>query len=308
MPADFLTIADLIKRTTDFFTTKGIESAKTDAEWIVSDVLGCKRLELYLRFDKLVPEDKLPILREYVRRRGAREPLQQILGFVEWGNLRLSVDRRCLVPRPETEELWANIVEHFADLVPPASIVDLGTGSGALALALKKSFPEAAVTAVERNPDTLALAKENAAANSLSVNFVQSDWFTNLPLPANSSQSSSESNAATSSAPSASMSRPVTVIVSNPPYLTDAEWETAQPEVKDWEPKEALTASNEGLADLLYIMEQARAYLAEGGQLWLEHGIAHADALSESAKQLEYASIEHYKDSNHRVRFTRLVR
>jgi len=284
MPTDFITIADLIKRTTDFFASKGIESAKTDAEWIISYVLGCKRLELYLRFDKLVPEAKLPALREAVRRRGAREPLQQILGFVEWGDLRLSVDRRCLVPRPETEELWDRIIMSCG-MSAPTSILDLGTGSGALALSLKKHFPLADVAAVERDKDTLALAKKNASETNLIVDFIQSNWFENVPADSR-----------------------FDLVVSNPPYLTDAEWESAAPEVRDWEPREALTASNEGLADLLYIMQHARGYLCDGGQLWLEHGIAHADALAEAAKQLEYSSVKHYKDSNHRVRFTRLVR
>lgn len=277
-----LTLLELLTRTTEFFEKKGVPNARLDAELLISHELKCKRLELYLKFEKPVDEAVLERLRPLVKRRGEREPLQYILGDVEWAGVRLKVDRRCLVPRQETEELWENIVE-ARKAHPPQTILDLGTGSGALAIALNKSFPDAKVSAVERNADTLALAKENAASNAAEINFVHGSWFEKV-------------------------FERFDVIVSNPPYLTDAEWESAQPEVKTWEPREALTAADDGLADIAHIIRTAPEFLSASGELWLETGIAHGQRIRDLAAQTGYASVEILKDHHGRERFARLTR
>lgn len=277
-----LTLLELLQRTTEFFTKRGVPSPRLDAELIIAHELKCKRLELYLKFEKPVDEAVLEKLRPLVKRRGDREPLQYVLGDVEWGGLKLKTDRRALVPRQETEELWEKIVEEWKAR-SPKTILDLGTGTGALALALKKSFPEARVTAVERDIDTMTLAKENAAANGLEINFLQGSWFENIP--------------------SAKM---FDIIVSNPPYLTDAEWESAQTEVKAWEPRGALTAIDEGFADIAQIIRAALDFLTPGGELWLEMGIAHGERIRELAERLAYVEVSIYKDHYQRERFARL--
>lgn len=275
-----LTLLELLTRTTEFFEKKGVPKARLDAELLIAHELKCKRLELYLKFEKPVDEAVLEKLRSLVKRRGEREPLQYILGDVEWGGVRLKVDRRCLVPRNETEELWEHIVAERKD-TPPASILDLGTGSGALAIALKRSFPAAAVTAVERNPDTLALAQENAQLNDTKINFLQGSWF-------------------------APVKDKFELIVSNPPYLTEAEAASAKPEVNVWEPREALTAPDEGFADIAHIIRAAPAFLHPGGELWLETGIAHAPHVKALAAELAYREVSFYNDHHQRERFARL--
>ena len=277
-----LTLLELLRRTTEFFEKKGVPRPKLDAELLIAHVMRCKRLELYLRFEKTVDEKILEELRPLVKRRGEREPLQYIMGEVEWGGVKLRVDRRCLVPRNETEELWEHIVTTRKENAPK-SILDLGTGSGALAVALKKSFPAAKVNAVERNSQTLELAKENAAINNVEINFLNGSWLEPLPK-----------------------GEKFEMIVSNPPYLTEAEWQSAEPEVKAWEPKEALTAPDEGFADVERIIREAKEFLDENGELWLEMGVAHGARVNQLAQECGYAAAELRQDHHGRERFARL--
>jgi len=212
-------------------------------------------------------------------RRGNREPLQYIIGEVDFCDIRLKVDKRALIPRPETEELVTLLTEkELANA--PKRILDLGCGTGAIAIALAKNFPDAEVVAIDASPDSLALAKENAALNGLEkrVSFVLSDWFQEV-------------------------SGLFDCIVSNPPYLTENEWRTAQPEVKDFEPYSALVANQEGLADLANILRRAPAYLTEGGLLIMETGIAHHAELLQLAKTIGYTDTKSLKDDQQRARF-----
>ncbi len=254
MPA----VLEIIKKTTDFFVAKGVENPRLNAEHLVGHALGLKRMQLYLQFERQLTEPELEKIRPLVRRRAQREPLQYILGETEWFGLRLKVDRRALIPRPETERLAELVIEVVA--APPARILDLGTGSGVLALGLAKHWPEAQVVAVDKSADALALARENAAALALDsrVSFVESDWFSALPAD-----------------------QAFNLVVANPPYLTELEVAEAEPEVNAHEPRTALVAPEEGVADLRKIIAEAPRYLAAGGVLALETGIAqHAQLLS----------------------------
>src|SRR3954469_18905543 len=143
---EMLTVLDVIKKTTDFFAGKGIAAPRLNAELLVGHALGLPRMQLYVQFERPLSEAELDRIRPLVRRRGQHEPVQYILGETEFHGLRLKVDRRVLIPRPETGLL----VEHAiaACTIPPLAILDLGTGSGAIALALARTFPAAAVTAV----------------------------------------------------------------------------------------------------------------------------------------------------------------
>jgi release factor glutamine methyltransferase len=263
------TLLEIIQKTTDFLASKGVESARLNAEQLVGHALGLKRMQIYLQFERILGEPELEKIRPLVKRRAQREPLQHILGTVEWGGLTLKCDRRALVPRPETEELFEMVVKRRAGAVPagpdavaaPLRVLDLGTGGGALALALAKAWPESRVTAVDASDDGLALAGENATVLGLAerVTFLKSDWFAALPA-----------------------GETFDVIVSNPPYLTEAEVAAAEPEVRVHDPRAALIASDEGLADLRVIIREAASRLAPGGLLAMETGIAqHAVLLSE---------------------------
>lgn len=272
-----LSLLQVLDRTTDYFGQRGVPSPRLQAELLIAHALGCRRLDLFLRFDQPMTEDLLERLRPFVRRRAAREPLQFILGTTPFHELKLKTDRRALIPRPETEEL----VEHVLKRAPAATrVLDLGTGTGALALALAKALPGAAVTAVDQSPEALALARENAVANALAerVRFVQSDWFSHVEGLFD-------------------------LIVSNPPYLTREEWESAEPEVREHEPYAALVADNGGLADLEHIVRAARAHLSPGGMLALETGIAHRATLAQLADTCGYARSEGLPDLSGRDRF-----
>ena len=154
------TLLEIIKKTTDFLAAKGVESARLNAELLIGHALGMKRMALYLQFERLLGEPELEKIRPLVRRRSLREPLQYILGETEFHGLKLKVDRRALIPRPETELLVESVIA--ASLVPPGAILDLGTGSGAIALALAQKFTDAKVTATDVSEDALALARVNA--------------------------------------------------------------------------------------------------------------------------------------------------
>src|SRR3954454_23920582 len=135
------TLLEIIKKTTEFFAAKGVESARLNAELLIGHALGLKRMQLYLQFERPLTEAELEKIRPFVKRRGGREPLQYILGECEFNGLKLKVDRRALIPRPETEYLIELITARVVE--PPATILDLGTGSGAIALALAKNYPSA---------------------------------------------------------------------------------------------------------------------------------------------------------------------
>lgn len=281
MKTDLLTVLEVIKKTTDFFAAKGIESARLNAELLVGHGLGLKRMQLYLQFERVLTAAELETVRQMVRRRGLREPLQYIIGETEFFGLSLKTDKRALIPRPETELLIERIVSHAA--VPPTRILDLGTGSGAIALALAKQFPDAAVTGVDLSIDALALARENAAKTQLEsrVRWVESNWF-----------------AAVES------TERFDLIVANPPYLSAAETAEAAPEVRDHEPRNALTpAAGNDFSDLMTIVKNAPAYLESGGLLALETGIAQHVTLVAAVKAAGFVDAESLPDLTGRDRY-----
>ncbi|HVU25980.1 MAG TPA: peptide chain release factor N(5)-glutamine methyltransferase [Opitutus sp.] len=277
-----LSVLEIIKRTTDFLAGKGIENPRLNAEHLIGHALGLRRMQLYLQFERLLAADELEKIRPLVRRRGQREPLQYVLGETEFCGLKLKTDRRALVPRPETELLVELLGTRLA-ASPPGSILDLGTGTGALALALATQFGGARVMGSDRSAEALALARENADATGLAarVEWLESDWFQALPGD-----------------------RTFDLIVANPPYLTAAEVAAAQPEVRDYEPHAALVGAGADAADdLRTIIAGAPAHLAAGGMLAVETGIAQHAALLEAARRAGFARAESLRDLTGRDRF-----
>jgi release factor glutamine methyltransferase len=275
------TVLEIIKKTSDFFSSRGIESPRLNAELLIGHALGLKRMQLYLQFERALTEADLERIRPLVRRRGQHEPVQYIVGETDFGGLKLKVDRRALIPRPETELLVEFVGS--AATPAPAAILDLGTGSGAIALALAKHFPEAKVTALDSSEDALALARENAASTGLAerVTFLHSSWFQQLPADAR-----------------------FELIVANPPYLSAEETAATAPEVREFEPAAALTSAGpEGLADLETILRGAPRYLAAGGLLALETGIAQHPTLLRLANESGFSRVESRQDLTKRDRF-----
>jgi release factor glutamine methyltransferase len=274
------TVLEIVKKTTDFLQGKGVESPRLNAEILIGHALGLKRMQLYLQFERALAEPELEKIRPLVRRRGQREPVQYIVGETDFCGVKLKVDRRALIPRPETELLVELVTGRHA--APPARALDLGTGTGAIALALAKAWPEAAITAIDASAEALALARGNAAAIGCEsrVTFLQSDWFAQLPVDSR-----------------------FEAIVANPPYLSDEELTEALPEVRDFEPPQALTALEGGLAALRAIMGEAPRFLAPGGLLALETGLTHHAELAELAKIAGFSRVESLQDLTGRERF-----
>jgi release factor glutamine methyltransferase len=280
-----LTVLDIIKRTTEFFAGKGIESPRLNAELLIGHALERKRMQLYMEFERPLTEPELEKIRPLVRRRAQHEPVQYILGETEFASLKLKVDPRVLIPRPETEQLIELTIAACA-ATPPLRILDLGTGSGAIALALAHAFPNALVTAIDTSNDALVLAGENAAINGLTerVTWLRSDWFSALPEAV------------------------FDLVVSNPPYLSTDETAQTAPEVRLFEPTAALTSSENGLADLRRIIEGAPRFLRAGGLLALETGIAHHLTLVDLLAAAGFARVETKRDLTGRDRFVLAVR
>lgn len=275
-----LTVLEIIKRTTDFLAGKGVENARLNAEHLVGHALGLKRMQLYMQFERPLSEPELEAIRPLVRRRGAREPLQYIIGEMEFFGVNLKLDRRALIPRPETEHLLALITEKLS--AAPARILDLGTGSGAIALGLARHYPAARVTALDVSAEAVALTRENIARNQLNerVTVLQSDWFAALDDAAS-----------------------FDLVVSNPPYLTAAEASDTAPEIRQFEPTLALTPGATGMEALAPIITGARDRLVPGGLLALETGIAQHAALATQVADLGYTEFESVADLTGRPRF-----
>ena len=257
---------------TKFFEKKGIENAHVDAEWLLSHVLQCNRLELFLNYDQPLSVEEEDVLRQKAHQRGKRYPLQYILGTVVFYDQILKVDERALIPRPETEELVYQLNTCFSNQ-PPKRIIDLGTGSGAIAIALAALQPKVHIFASDAYSETLALATQNAHANRAHIQFIRSRWFEKI-------------------------TDTFDCIVSNPPYLSETEWEQAQPEVKCFEPKHALVAAENGLSDLKHLLQEGIHYLNEGGFMALETGVDQHKYLSAFATQCGYARTESRLDLN----------
>jgi release factor glutamine methyltransferase len=238
-----VTVADVVRKSADYLAGKGVPSPRVDAEHLVSTALGMSRLDLYLEHDRPLTETQVAGCRELVRRRGAREPLAYVIG--EWGfrRLTLRVDRRALIPRPETEIVVERCLALLRDLAEPA-VLDVGTGSGAIGLAIADEHPGARVTATDVSTDALALAAENVERLGLGdrVRLLRHDLAD--PLPGG----------------------PYDLVVSNPPYVGLDELETLQPEVRDWEPRDALVGSGATQA----FARGARAAVRRGGHVVVE--------------------------------------
>ena len=254
-----MTVLEVIQKSTDFLARKGVESPRLQTELLLAHVLNLPRMKLYLDFARTLTPPELDTLRERVRRRGQREPLQHILGSTSFCGLELAVNRHVLVPRPETELLaeqgWQFLTT--CDAAPPTAL-DLGTGSGCLAIALAVHCPAARVWAVEVSAEALAVAKANASRHQVAerIQFLHGDGFSAVPAAAR-----------------------FDLIVSNPPYIPSAEIATLAPEVRDFDPRAALDGGADGLEFFRRIAAAAGPFLKPTGRLMLEFGDGQAEPL-----------------------------
>ncbi len=257
------TISEVLRLSTEHLAAKGSETPRLDAERLLAKATGLERIELYMAFDRPLTPSELDTARSLVARRARREPLQYVLG--EWGfrRLTLAVDRRALIPRPETEILVERALGLLAGLDRPR-VLDVGTGSGAVALAIADEHPGAVVTGLDSSVEALALAAENVNRTGLAVDLAYHDLFQGLPAG------------------------PWDLVVSNPPYVDGADLGALEPEVRDWEPHRALVA--EGAVEA--VVRAALTVLVAGGALALEVGEGQPPAVTALLRDLGYASIE----------------
>jgi len=270
-------VLEVLQSSTEYFRKRGIESPRLNAEHLLAHVLKRKRIELYLEFERELTEDELAPLRELVRRRGQGEPLQHLLGTVEFAGQIFLCDKRALVPRPETEQLVELLKSQAPN--PQSQILDVGTGSGVIALSLAAHFPEAVVTAMDISEEALALARENAERLGLTtrVEFLRSD----LLLYVN---------------------HVYDLIVANLPYVANNDRDTLSREVAH-DPEVALFGGERGDEIVRRLIDQAPARLAPGGLLALEVGIGQADDLASFMAKKNYHDIETHRDYAGVIRF-----
>jgi release factor glutamine methyltransferase len=245
----------------EYLARRGIERARFESELILSQALGLSRVQLYMDLERPLSEEERGRSRELVERRGRREPLAYVLG--EWGfrRLTLKTDARALVPRPETEILVERALALIRGLEAPR-VLDAGTGSGAIALALADEHPGALVLALDSSAEALALARENAEVCGHEIELRLGDMLD-------------------------PMQERFDLIVSNPPYVPPEEIETLEPEVRDWEPREALVGV--GVPEAL--AGRARELLVPGGWLALELGDGQQKAFASLLCDLGYERV-----------------
>ena len=275
-----LIVLEVITKTAEFFAAKGVESPRLNAELLIGHVLGLPRMQLYLQFERPMAELELEKIRPLVKRRGQHEPLQYILGETEFFRLKLKIDRRALIPRPETEYLCELITGRLPS--PPAAVLDLGTGSGAIALGLAAFYPGAASPRWMSAPTPWPSRAENAERLGLAgrLRLLRSDWFAALEPEAR-----------------------FDLIVANPPYLSAGETAAAMPEVRVHEPRIALAGGAGGVEALRRIVAESPRFLRAGGLLALETGIDQHGVLCESAAAAGFTRVESQRDLSGRDRY-----
>jgi release factor glutamine methyltransferase len=256
-----VTLREALAGSTDYLARRGIERARFESELILSQALGLTRIQIYMDLDRPLSPEEREHSRALVERRGKREPLAYVLG--EWGfrRLKLKTDARALVPRPETEILVERALALIEGLEAPR-VLDIGTGSGAIALALADEHPGARIVALDSSTDALALARENAEACELEIELRQGDI--RDPIEGE-----------------------FDLVVSNPPYVLPEEIEALEPEVRDWEPREALVGV--GVPEVL--AERSSELLVPGGWLAVELGEGQQSAYAALLGNLGYQTV-----------------
>ncbi|MGQ0563259.1 MAG: peptide chain release factor N(5)-glutamine methyltransferase [Gemmatimonadota bacterium] len=272
----------LAQKAAELLAERGIENARLEAELLLAHVLRIKRLDLYLQFDRPLTEAQLEQFRSVVRRRLKREPLQYITGQVQFRKLELKVDRRVLIPRPETEVLVGVVLDCIEDR--PVRVLDIGVGSGAIALSIAKEAPNASVLATDVSRAATELAAANAAMNGLAVEIGMGADFGRFEGRFD-------------------------VVVSNPPYIAETERDTLQPEVKDWEPRAAWFGGPDGLDVIRALIASSPQRLTGGGLLALEIGAdqaARVKAMIDEARCFDRVDV--VRDLSGRERIVTAVR
>lgn len=275
------TVLKILEWTTGFFGEKEIDSPRVDAEILLADVLGMERIELYANYNRPLVDEERKAYRALVKRRAAREPAAYILEKKPFWEFDLRVTPEVLIPRPETETLIRTALERIDD-DSEQRLVDVGTGSGAVALSIAWERSELRIAATDVDADALDIARENAENLGFGdrIEFFEGDLLEGLSADF----------------------RPVDIVVSNPPYVTEDEYDQLQPEIREYEPRGALVAGEDGLDVIRRLIPAASDVLSEGGWLLFEIGHLQGDACRELLEDEGYDDVDIVEDYGGRDR------
>ena len=278
-----MTVLEAIQKSADFLGKKNVDSPRLHAELLLAHQLKLPRMKLYLNFERVLTPVETDGLRELVKRRATREPLQHITGSASFCGCEIAVSRHALVPRSETELLaefgWKLIATCNLQTV---AVLDFGTGTGCIAIAIAAKCPSAQITALDISVDALALAQANALQNQASerIVFLQSDGFAALKIGTQ-----------------------FDLIISNPPYIASVEIDTLEPEVRDFDPRAALDGGTDGLDFYRRLATEAKPFLKPEGKIMLEFGDGQAEAIKNIFEAKKWIVEAVQADYSQRARF-----
>ena len=269
-----ITVLELIKLSTEYLEKKEVESPRANAEILLADILNCKRIDLYLTFDKPLAENELQLYRESIRKRAARIPLQYIIGNVDFYGLKLNVNNSVLIPRPETELLVEKIITDFKD-INDLKILDIGSGSGNISLSLGKNLNNSITVGIDVSEKAIQVANQNKVISDVqNVEFKLFDVMKDDP----------------------SILGKFNVVVSNPPYISEVDYHSLEPELKVYEPKVALTDNYDGLSFYKKIISLSKMLLYNPGYLYFELGKEQHKDVNQLMIDEKFSNIKVIKD------------
>jgi release factor glutamine methyltransferase len=274
------TVLDLIKWGADYLTEKGFDEARLNVELLLSATLGLKRFDLYVKHDQPLKKDELERFKALLKRRLAHEPIQYILGKTNFYSIEMKVDRRALIPRPETETLVESVIKlckTYLSQKDELHILDIGTGSGCIDVALAKFVKNSRIISIDKSKDALDLANENAKLTKTEeqIRFLQADL---LNLDENAFE------------------RKFDIIVSNPPYVSELAFKTLAADIKEFEPVDALSDGADGLTFFKKISRMARLLLNPGGYVFVETSFDQAKEVEEIFCEAGGSGVQTSKD------------
>ncbi len=270
-----LSILSAIELSQEYLEKKQIDSARINAELLLANILDCKRMDLYLRFDQPLSKSETSEYREAIRRRGLKEPLQYIIGEVEFYGLLFNVNPKVLIPRQETEILVESIIDN---IIPEddIKILDIGCGSGNIIISLVKNIKNSVGISIDNSEEALTIAKENAELNNVvnEISFIKKDVLIDEIDDLGKFD----------------------IIVSNPPYVSKEEFNTLQKEISDYEPENAVTDFNDGLSFYKVISQKSKSILKPNGKLFFEVGYNQAEDVKNIMLKNSFNKIQIVKD------------
>ena len=317
-----MTVLEAIQKSSEFLARKGVDSPRLQTELLLAHLLKLPRMKLYLNFERTLAPAEVDGLREFIKRRGQHEPLQHITGSTSFCGFEIAVNRHALVPRPETELLaesgWeflhqlseGRVIrapnsrenENGASQSSTLWVLDFGTGTGCIAIALAAKCPSAKIIATDISADALALAKENAGRNNVAdrIEFLQGDGFAALQNVGQASclSPSEKKKLETGGTPVLHFD----LIISNPPYIPSAEIAALQPEVRDFDPRAALDGGADGLDFYRKLAAESKPFLKPDGKIMLEFGDGQADAIKKIFQNEKWIVEAVQEDYSHRQR------